>query len=168
MSQSQQRSKSGLPGHPLHCPKEAMRASEGMGLQRGDPGYEFRSESRASARCLSAEGEDTASGELVFSEQVDLCCAVLWEREQLSMSSHLPRATSSVGFGELACRTGLSSKTGSWAVRTGDVVSAPGGRGQSMDGIEKEKELGHRKTQVFGVRLMWVQDPELPLTGPAL
>lgn len=37
-----------------------------------------------------------------------------------------------------------------------------------MDGIEKEKELGHRKTQVFGVRLTWVQDPELPLTGPAL
>lgn len=84
------------------------------------------------------------------------------------MSSHLPRVTSSVGLGELACRTGLSSKIGSWAVRTGDVVSAPGGRGQSMGGIEKEKELGHRKTQVFGVRLTWVQDTELPLTGPAL
>lgn len=69
-SQSQQRSKSGCPGHALHCPKEAMGASEGMGLQRGDLGYEFRSESRASARCPSAEGEDTASGELVFSEQV--------------------------------------------------------------------------------------------------
>lgn len=75
-SQSQQKSKSGCPGHPLHCPKEAMGASEGMGLQRGDPGYEFRSESRASARCPSAEGEDTTTGELVFSEQVGLCCAV--------------------------------------------------------------------------------------------
>lgn len=54
-----------------------MGASEGMGLQRGDPGYEFRSESRASAHCPSAEEEDnTSSGELVFSEQVGLCCAV--------------------------------------------------------------------------------------------
>lgn len=37
-----------------------------------------------------------------------------------------------------------------------------------MGGIEEGKQLGHRKTQAFGVRLTWVYDPELPLNVPAL
>lgn len=34
-SQSKARCKSDRPGHPLHCPKEEMRAREGMGFTKG-------------------------------------------------------------------------------------------------------------------------------------
>lgn len=38
------------------------------------------------------------------------------------------------------------------------MVSALGGKGRSTGGIEQERQLGHRKTQAFGVRLTWLQD----------
>lgn len=45
-------------------------------------------------------------------------------------------------------------RTGSWAVRTVDVLSAQGGRGQDMGGVEQERQLGHRQNLAFGVRLI--------------
>lgn len=72
-----------------------------------------------------------------------------------------------MGFRELPSSSRLDLKTGLWAVGTTDV-SAPGRSGRSMGGIEEGKQLGHRKTQAFGVRLTWVYDPELPLNVPAL
>lgn len=61
------------------------------------------------------------------------------------------------GAGELAHSNRHGSRTGSWAVRTVDVIAAQGGRGQDMGGVKQERQLGHRQNLAFGVRLIWVK-----------
>lgn len=61
------------------------------------------------------------------------------------------------GAGELAHSNRLGLRTGSWAVRTVDVIAAQGGRGQDMGGGEQARQLGHRQNLAFGVRLIWVK-----------
>lgn len=80
---------------------------------------------------------------------------MLWGDSSLACPAICPGPVN-VGFRELANSSRFDLKTGLWAVGTTDVVSAPERRGQSMGGIEEGKQLGHRKTQAFGVRLTWV------------
>ena len=58
------------------------------------------------------------------------------------------------GAGELAHSNRLGLRTGWWAVRTVDVLSAQGWRGQDMGGVEQERQLGHRQNLAFRVRLI--------------
>lgn len=76
------------------------------------------------------------SRELAALEQVGLSCATGETAAQLVQPS-AQGMTISAGSGELASNR-FSLKTGSWAVRTVNVLSAPGGKGQGTGGLSRK------------------------------